>query len=116
MTACITADNRFERSGGISAMACPQCAAVVPMSVTAFPPFSRLKAKRPAQIGVVLQCSACKSPVFLRYRTRAWRDDRVELHPLPQPVEHLLLAEAARGLGPHALGHDHAAVAVGEPG
>ena len=27
MTACITADNRFERSGGISTMECPQCAA-----------------------------------------------------------------------------------------
>ncbi|MBM4221078.1 MAG: hypothetical protein FJ170_03915 [Gammaproteobacteria bacterium] len=88
MTACITADNRFERSGGTSAMECPQCAAVAPMNVTAFPPFSRLKAERPAQVGVVLQCSACKSPVFLRYRTRAWREDRVELHPLPQPVEH----------------------------
>ncbi|MCL4792335.1 MAG: hypothetical protein KJ040_09830 [Gammaproteobacteria bacterium] len=88
MTACITAENRFERSGGVGAMECPQCAAMAPMSVTAFPPFSRLKAERPAQVGVVLQCSACKSPVFLRYRTRAWRDDRVDLYPLPQPVEH----------------------------
>jgi hypothetical protein len=58
------------------------------MTVTAFPTFARLKAERPTQVGVVLQCAACKAPVFLRYRARAWRDDRVELNPLPQPVEH----------------------------
>jgi hypothetical protein len=57
------------------------------MTVTAFPAFGKLKAEKPGQVGVVLQCAACKAPVFLRYRTRAWRDDRVELHPLPQPVE-----------------------------
>jgi hypothetical protein len=88
MTAAITADGRFERSGGTGTMECPHCGAVGPMTVTAFPAFARLKTERPPQVGVVLQCAACKAPVFLRYRTRAWRDDRVELHPLPQPVEH----------------------------
>lgn len=87
MTASITADGSFERNGGTGTMECPHCAAIGPMTVTAYPSFNKLKAERPAQVGVVLQCSACKSPVFLRYRTRAWRDDRVELHPLPQPVE-----------------------------
>lgn len=88
MTAAITADGRFERSGGTGTMECPHCGAVGPMTVTAFPAFDKLKAERPTQVGVVLQCAACKAPVFLRYRTRAWRDDRVELNPLPQPVEH----------------------------
>jgi hypothetical protein len=88
MTAAITADGRFERSGGTSTMECPHCGAIGPMTVTAFPAFGKLKSERPTQVGVVLQCAACKAPVFLRYRTRAWRDDRVELNPLPQPVEH----------------------------
>ena len=88
MTASITADGRFERNGAMGTMECPHCGAQAPMAVTAFPPFARLLAERPAQIGVVLQCPACKAPVFLRYRTRMWRNDRVELHPLPQPVEH----------------------------
>jgi len=88
MTAAITADGRFEHSGGTGTMECPHCGAVGPMTVTAFPSFGKLKSERPTQIGVVLQCAACKAPVFLRYRTRAWRDDRVELNPLPQPVEH----------------------------
>ncbi|MEO8445551.1 MAG: hypothetical protein ABI567_11155, partial [Gammaproteobacteria bacterium] len=87
MTASITADGRFERNGGTGTMECPHCGNLGPMTVTAFPAFHKLKAERPAQIGVVLQCAGCKAPVFLRYRTRAWRDDRVELHPLPQPVE-----------------------------
>ncbi|MBL8201780.1 MAG: hypothetical protein JNK40_12470 [Chromatiales bacterium] len=87
MTASITADGRFERDGGTGTMECPHCGAIGPMTVTAYPAFNKLKAERPAQVGIVLQCSACKAPVFLRYRTRAWRDDRVELHPLPQPVE-----------------------------
>jgi len=88
MTASITADGRFERDGGTGTMECPHCGAIAPMTVTAFPDFGRLKATRPAQVGVVLQCGGCKSPVFLRYRIRAWRDDRVDLHPMPQPVEH----------------------------
>ena len=87
MTASITADGRFERDGGTGTMECPHCSAIGPMVVAAFPAFSRLAIERPAQVGVVLQCAACKSPVFLRYRTRAWREDRVDLHPLPQPVE-----------------------------
>lgn len=87
MTASITADGRFERDGGTGTMECPHCGAIGPMTVTAYPSFHKLKAERPAQVGIVLQCAACKAPVFLRYRTRAWRDDRVELHPLPQPVE-----------------------------
>ncbi|MEZ5565476.1 MAG: hypothetical protein R3F24_08130 [Gammaproteobacteria bacterium] len=87
MTAAITADGSFERNAGMAAIECPHCSAIGPMTVTAFPSFGRLKAERPAQIGVVLQCTGCKSPVFLRYRTRVWRDDRVELHPLPQAVE-----------------------------
>ena len=88
MTACITADGRFERNGTTGSMECPHCGATAPMTVTAFPAFSRLKIERPVQVGVVLQCSACKAPVFLRYRARVWREDRVELNPLPQPVEH----------------------------
>jgi len=88
MTAAITADGRFERSGETGTMECPHCGAIGPMTVTAFPTFARLKSERPTQVGVVLQCAACKAPVFLRYRTRVWRDDRVELNPLPQPVEH----------------------------
>jgi hypothetical protein len=87
MTASITADGRFERDGGTGTMECPHCGAIGPMTVTAYPSFTRLKAERPAQVGIVLQCGGCKAPVFLRYRTRTWRDDRVELHPLPQPVE-----------------------------
>ena len=87
MTASITADGRFERDGGTGTMECPHCGAIGPMTVTAYPSFNKLKAERPAQVGIVLQCAGCKAPVFLRYRTRAWRDDRVELHPLPQPVE-----------------------------
>jgi len=87
MTASITADGRFERAGSTGTLECPHCAAIGPMTVTAFPPFSRLKATRPSQVGVVLQCGSCQMPVFLRYRTRAWREDRVDLHPLPQPVE-----------------------------
>jgi len=87
MTASINADGRFERDGGTGTMECPHCGAIGPMTVTAYPAFNKLKAERPAQVGIVLQCSGCKAPVFLRYRTRAWRDDRVELHPLPQPVE-----------------------------
>lgn len=87
MTASIHADGRFERDGGTGTMECPHCGAIGPMTVTAYPSFNKLKAERPAQVGIVLQCAGCKAPVFLRYRTRAWRDDRVELHPLPQPVE-----------------------------
>ena len=88
MTACITADGRFERRRRHRHDGMPALRGHGADDRYGLPVLRRLKAERPAQMGIVLQCSACKSPVFLRYRTRAWRDDRVELHPLPQPVEH----------------------------
>lgn len=87
MTASITADGRFERNSGTGTMECPHCGAIGPMTVTAYPDYTKLQAERPAQVGVVLECAGCKAPVFLRYRTRVWRTDRVELHPMPQLVE-----------------------------
>jgi hypothetical protein len=60
---------------------------VAHLSVLACPSFARLRADRPAQLGIVLQCDACRTPLFFRYRVRAWHDDRVELHPHAEEME-----------------------------
>lgn len=66
---------------------CPHCGNVVHFSLMACPGFARLQAERPARIGIVLQCDGCHTPVFLRYRVRAWHPDRVEFHPQPEHLE-----------------------------
>lgn len=66
---------------------CPHCGAVAHLSLLACPSFSRLRADPPARVGIVLQCDSCRSPLFFRYRVRAWHEDRVEFHPHPEELE-----------------------------
>ena len=58
---------------------CPRCHAYSRMSPTATPTFDELLLHKPSSIGVVLRCHACNSPVFLRYATRVFANNRVEL-------------------------------------
>lgn len=57
------------------------------MSVTGPPDFDELRRHQPAMAGVVLRCDACAIPVFLRYRIKSYRDDRIQFHPAAQEVE-----------------------------
>jgi len=66
---------------------CPRCHAFSRMSPTAFPTFDELLLQKPRVIGVVLRCHACDSPVFLRYATRAFANNRVEFSPQAVDVE-----------------------------
>lgn len=66
---------------------CPHCGNVAHFSLLACPGFARLRAERPARVGVVLQCDSCRTPLFMRYRVRAWHEDRVEFHPHPEELE-----------------------------
>jgi hypothetical protein len=87
MTATITADDRFHTGTPGDALECPHCGVVARMAQGATPPFRRLQQERPNQVGVVMTCTDCQSPVFLRLRVRAWREDRVELQLLPPEQE-----------------------------
>ena len=66
---------------------CPSCHAFSRMSPTAAPTFDALLLQKPRTIGVVLRCHACNAPVFLRYATRAFANNRVELSPQAFDVE-----------------------------
>src|SRR5690242_5173302 len=66
---------------------CPHCHAFSRMSATALPTFDELLLQKPRSVGVVLRCHACNAPVFLRYATRAFANNRVELSPLAFDVE-----------------------------
>ncbi len=66
---------------------CPHCGNTTHFSLMACPGFARLQAERPARVGIVLQCDACRMPLFLRYRVRAWLPDRIEFQPGPEAME-----------------------------
>jgi hypothetical protein len=66
---------------------CPRCLAFSRMSPQAVPTFDELLLQKPRSIGVVLRCHACNTPVFLRYATRAFVNNRVELAPQAFDVE-----------------------------
>ena len=66
---------------------CPRCLAFSRMSPQAIPTFDELLLQKPRAIGVVLRCHACNTPVFLRYATRAFANNRVELAPQAFDVE-----------------------------
>ena len=66
---------------------CPHCHAFSRMSPTALPTFDDLLLHKPRTVGVVLRCHACNAPVFLRFATRAFASNRVELSPQAFDVE-----------------------------
>jgi hypothetical protein len=66
---------------------CPRCHAFSRMSPTAIPTFDELLLHKPRIIGVVMRCHACTAPVFLRYTTRAFANNRVEFAPQANDVE-----------------------------
>ena len=66
---------------------CPRCHAFSQMSPQAFPTFDELLLHKPRSIGVVLRCHACNAPVFLRFATRVFANNRVELAPQAFDVE-----------------------------
>jgi hypothetical protein len=66
---------------------CPHCHAFSRMSPTALPTFDELLLQKPRSVGLVLRCHACTAPVFLRYATRLFANNRVELSPQAFDVE-----------------------------
>lgn len=66
---------------------CPHCGNVAHLSVIAVPAFAQLRTDHPARVGFVLQCDGCQMPLFVRYRVRAWHEDRVEFQPQPEELE-----------------------------
>jgi hypothetical protein len=83
--AFLDSQNRLHRES--TTAECPHCGATAHLSLLACPPFARVRAERPARVGIVLQCDSCHTPLFFRYRVRAWHEDRVEFHPHPEEVE-----------------------------
>ena len=79
------------------------------MTPQSVPDATALMRDKPKHVGLVYQCDACSSPVFLRYNVRNYGDDSIRLHRnytelerpkerfsfayLPQPVE-ILFREA----------------------
>ena len=66
---------------------CPHCHAFSRMLPTALPSFDELLLQKPRSVGLVLRCLACNAPVFLRYATRAFASNRVDLSPQAFDVE-----------------------------
>lgn len=87
MTSTVYLDNQNRLHREVVNGECPHCGAVAHFSLLACPGFSRLRADRPSRIGIVLQCDACRAPLFFRYRVHAWLDERIEFHPQPEELE-----------------------------
>ena len=58
---------------------CPYCNVYSHMSPQSMPRADDLLRDKPSHVGLVFQCDACKSPVFLRFAIRGFGETRVEL-------------------------------------
>lgn len=59
---------------------CPYCGVYAHMSPQSVPNASQLIEDTPKHVGLVYQCDACHAPVFLRFATKTFGEDRVELY------------------------------------
>lgn len=60
---------------------CPHCGMPALQRPVAHPAYGELRPAETTLFGVVLECSACRTPLFRRYRIAGWRPDRILLHP-----------------------------------
>lgn len=84
---------------------CPHCDVFSQMRLAAAPDWTTLQMLRPARIGLVLDCTACSLPVYLRSGRARYEDDAVMLESGFEPVarprprfETRLLPAELRGL------------------
>ena len=82
----VDSENKLEGIGN-TAMECPHCRTHNEMIPAAIPDFAALQTGQPTLAGMVFQCSACDSPVFVRYRIKQKDDRQIEFFPVPQEVE-----------------------------
>ena len=59
---------------------CPYCGVFSNMKPQSVPAAKQLLEDRPKHVGLVYQCDSCRSPVFLRFAVKEYRDDAVELY------------------------------------
>jgi len=59
---------------------CPYCGVYAHMSPQSVPDAAQLIKDTPKHVGLVYQCDACHAPVFLRFATREFSEDRVHLY------------------------------------
>ena len=59
---------------------CPYCNVYSHMTPQAVPRAADLIETRPKHVGLVYQCDSCHAPIFLRFATKSFSDDRVELY------------------------------------
>ncbi|MGI9219712.1 MAG: hypothetical protein ACR2QS_01590 [Woeseiaceae bacterium] len=82
MSISLDKDQGFQIAGGEQfGLECPHCGVYANMSPQAVPQARDLVRSKPSQVGLVFECNACSSPVFLRFTIRAYKDNRVELAP-----------------------------------
>lgn len=87
MPLVLDSSNRFNREPVSGSIECPHCQANAHMALMAAPGFKILQAKKPGQVGMVFQCDACHSPVFLKFRARQYQHDRIIFHSAAHEVE-----------------------------
>jgi hypothetical protein len=97
-TCFLTADDELHL--GPTQTHCPHCAVPAAQAIVAFPRFRDLQLGKTSMIGVVLECSACRTPVFRRYRLAQWLADRIILHPGFEEPERPVEAFAVNQLPP----------------
>ena len=59
---------------------CPYCNVYSHMTPQAVPAAADLIETRPKHVGLVYQCDSCNAPVFLRFATKSFTEDRIELY------------------------------------
>jgi hypothetical protein len=59
---------------------CPYCNVYSHMTPQSIPNASDIIETRPKHVGLVYQCDSCHAPVFLRFATKSFTEDRVELY------------------------------------
>lgn len=61
------------------ALTCPTCQVLSHITPVSVPDYDTIQRLKPKDVGLVYRCDSCNSPVFLKFRVKAYTADRIEL-------------------------------------
>jgi hypothetical protein len=76
-------------TGHALTLTCPHCHVYAEQKLIAVPEFATLAEHRPRHVGMIFECAACHTHVFLRFAARVYTATRVELAAQYSEVEHV---------------------------
>ncbi|MGI9307747.1 MAG: hypothetical protein ACR2P6_00715 [Gammaproteobacteria bacterium] len=87
MSMFLDTENKLHNDPGATGLECPHCRNNAHMTLLSSPDFRTLSKTHSEEVGAAYQCDACQAPVFLKFRVKSFKPERINFYPVAHEVE-----------------------------